>query len=267
MITPHDFNQFHISLSLGALVEATFLSRPNRFRAEVQVGRRTGSAHVANPGRLKELLTPGRTVWLRSAAHSRRKTDYDLVLASHEETLVSLDSRLPNALLGQALQSGCVPWIDVASVRAEVRLGDSRLDFLALSRDSRRWWIEAKSVTLIEDHVARFPDAPTARGRRHIAELISAVQAGAKGMVIFVVQRADALCFSPNHATDPEFGAALHSAAAAGVQIRAIRCRVTIDEISLDREIPVFLDGQLSHRYNPCHAPDKGDAAKERETR
>ena len=240
-----------VGVDLGTLVEGTFLTRTNRFRVEVRVGHQVTSAHLANPGRLEELLIPNRTVWLKRADRPHRKTDYDLALIEYGEILVSLNSHLPNALLAQALRGGHLPWVDRdAVVRTEARLGASRLDFLLLGQDNRQWWIEAKSVTLVEGHLAKFPDAPTRRGRRHIHELISAVHQGDQASVIFVVQRSDAERFTPNDRTDPDFADALRAAAEVGVQIRAIRCKVTPNHISLDRAIPVSLDRPTRHSYN-----------------
>jgi len=244
-----------VGLDPGTLVKGTFLTRSNRFRVEVRIGHQQTAAHLANPGRLEELLIPNRTVWLKPADRPHRKTDFDLALIEHGEILVSLNAHLPNALLAQALRGGHLPWVDrSAVVRTEAHLGASRLDFLVRGRDNRQWWIEAKSVTLVEGHLAKFPDAPTRRGRRHIHELISAVRQGAQALVIFVVQRSDAECFGPNDGTDPDFGDALRAAAGAGVQIRAIRCGVTPNRISLDRTIPVCLDGPTRYSYNPSHS-------------
>ncbi|MCJ7549598.1 MAG: DNA/RNA nuclease SfsA [Anaerolineae bacterium] len=245
-------NLNEVGLDLGTPVEGTFLTRSNRFRVEVRIGHRVASAHLANPGRLEELLIPKRTVWLKRADRPHRKTDYDLALIEYGKILVSLNSYLPNALLVQALRRGYLPWVDRdAVVQTEAHLGASRLDFLLRSQDNRQWWIEAKSVTLVERHVARFPDAPTLRGRRHIHELISAVHQGDQASVIFVVQRSDTECLTPNDRTDPDFGDALRAAAEMGVQIHAIRCKVTPNRISLDRTIPVSLDGPTRSSYNP----------------
>ncbi len=254
MKTTSSLNLSEVGLDLGTLVEGTFVTRSNRFRVEVRIGRHVTSAHLANPGRLEELLVPNRRVWLKRAGHPRRKTDYDLALIECGEILVSLNAHLPNALLAQALRGGYLPWVDRdAAVRPEAYLGASRLDFLLLGQDNRQWWIEAKSVTLVDGHLAKFPDAITLRGRRHIHELVSAVHQGDQALVIFVVQRSDAECFAPNDRTDPAFGDALRAAAEVGVQIRAIRCNVTANRISLDRTIPVSLDGPTRYSYNPSH--------------
>lgn len=259
----HVYNQFHISVDLGTLVPGVFLSRPNRFRAEVQLDSRRASAHLANPGRLTELLVPGSKVWLREAAGPHRKTSFDMVLVGHGDTLVSIDSHLPNALLRRALEAGRLPWVSAdASTQCEVRLGKSRLDFLMQDRDQSRAWIEAKSVTLVDGQVARFPDAPTRRGRRHVLELAAAVARGDAAIVVFVVQREDAECFAPNDTTDPDFGVALREAAAGGVEVRAIRCAVASSRVSLDREIPVFLDDIPGRRYTPCHGADDGAVSR-----
>jgi sugar fermentation stimulation protein A len=168
-------------------------------------------------------------------------TAYDLVMAYHGDTLVSIDSRVPNRLLDRALRAGAVPefagW-DFA--RGEVTLGESRLDFL-LTQGERRCWIEAKSVTLVEDGTALFPDAPTARGARHLRELIAAHAAGDRAAAVFVIQRHDAVRFTPNRATDPDFAAALADAATAGVEIIPYTCTVTPAGISLAERVAVVL--------------------------
>ncbi len=230
------------------LIEGEFVARENRFRVRVAVTGRIVAAYLANPGRLQELLLPGRVVWLTPAAAAhRRKTAYNLTLIRHPKALVSLNSHLPNALIADALRQRRLSGFQrFVNIEGEVALGDSRLDF-RLSRPNRGsaetvCWVEVKSVTLVEKGVAQFPDAPTARGRRHLRELISARQRGDEASVIFVVQRQDAVQFAPRDKTDPEFGDTLRAAAQAGVNIRALRCSVTQSEICLDREIPVHLD-------------------------
>jgi sugar fermentation stimulation protein A len=230
-------------MALGPLVRARFLQRDNRFRVQVQIDDRVEAAYLANPGRLTELLVSGRTLWLRPAQSPNRKTDYDVTLVEHPQTLVSLNSSLPNHLIGKALKAHHLPGYDAPyHVQSEVALGKSRLDFCLTYHHAPPRWIEVKSVTLVEDSAAAFPDAPTSRGRRHVMELLEAVQQGARSSVIFVIQRSDADHFIPHDETDPDFGAALRAAAKAGVQVRALGCTVTQAQICLDHEIPVHLD-------------------------
>ncbi len=233
-----------ICTQLPRLIKAKFLQRDNRFRVQVQIGKREAAAHLANPGRLKELLIAGRTVWVASAGGTaHRKTAYDLTLIQHPNALVSVNTHLPNRLIGEALRAGRLPgFAPDAEVRSEVNMGESRLDFRLHDRAGNRIWIEVKSVTLVEKGIAAFPDAPTLRGRRHVTELAAAVARGEQASVIFVIQRADATRFVPHDETDPDFGAALRAAARKGVRVRAFSCEVTLDRICLEQEISVSLD-------------------------
>jgi sugar fermentation stimulation protein A len=234
------------SLSFGPLVEATFLRRDNRFRVQVRIGAQTVAAHLANSGRLGELLVPGHRVWLTPAvpaAALRRKTGYDLTLVDHHGHLVSVDSRLPGDLAAQALRCNMVGenLKDYPNIKREVALGQSRIDYFLSGPDRHPCWLEVKSVTLVTDKTARFPDAPTARGRRHLDELSRAVLDGDRAAVLFVVQRDDARQFTPNDTTDPEFGRALRHAASVGVEVYALSCRLSLESITVDEPIPVIL--------------------------
>ncbi len=228
-------------IRFGELLQGTFVQRDNRFRVQVELNDTIITAHLANPGRLCELLVPGREVWLKPAHAPNRRTGYDLTLVAYESHYVSMDSQLPNRLVERALQRRQLPGFeDCPVVRREVRLGESRLDF-KLEGKGVPCWIEVKSVTLVADKVARFPDAPTARGRRHLRELMSAATQGDRAAAIFVVQRADAVSFTPNDGTDPAFGEALRQASKAGVEVHALRCEVTPTAIRLRDTIPVRL--------------------------
>jgi sugar fermentation stimulation protein A len=147
-----------------------------------------------------------------------------------------MDARLPNALFAEAVAGGLLP--DYPQVQPEVFLDHSRIDF-RLSGVNGVCWVETKSVTLVVDGIARFPDAPTSRGRRHLATLAAARQAGDEAAVVFIVQRSDAASFAPHQTADPAFNDALRQAAAAGVAVRAYRCHVSLQRIEIDREIPV----------------------------
>jgi sugar fermentation stimulation protein A len=227
-------------LILPPLVKGCFVRRDNRFRATVTVAGRQAWAHVPNSGRLRELFTPGQSIWLSPAGDPGRKTAYDLRVVKYSGTLVSVDARLPNPLLAEALTDERLPGFTYPEIRREVTLGDSRLDF-RLSGPEGVCWIETKSVTLVTDGLAQFPDAPTARGRKHLSELMKARASGDRAAVVFVVQRADAHRFSPHGQTDPLFATRLHHAAAAGVEIYAFTCNVSLESISLAAEIPIAL--------------------------
>ncbi len=220
--------------------------RENRFRVLVDTGHGAEAAHLPNSGRLEELLVPGARVWLTPAdpaARARRRTGYDLTLVEYSSRLVSVDARLPAQLVASALEGGCMPGLPrYPVVRREVALGRSRIDFwLGGSPHDPPCWLEAKSVTLVVDGTAQFPDAPTARGRRHLDELLDVVQKGQRAMAVFVIQRDDASSFTPHDAADPAFGQALRRAADAGVGIVALACRVTLEAIQLLGQLPVVL--------------------------
>lgn len=244
-----------VCIPFDSLVEAVLVARVNRFRAQIRVGGKETSAYLANPGRLEELMVAGSPVWVRPAQRPGRKTPYDLILTQYAGTLVSMNSHLPNQILQAALVEHALPWFEhYNTIRTEVPLGQSRLDFRLSDRCGEICWLEAKSVTLVTHGVARFPDAPTERGRRHLGELVRAIENGDRAAVVFVVQRADAQQFAPHDKTDPAFGDALRAAADAGVEIRAVRCTVTQEHICLDRPIAVSLDGDTAYRYNLCRS-------------
>jgi len=222
------------------LLPGRFIQRDNRFRATVEVEDQKAWAHVPNSGRLTELFVPGRPIWVAPAAAPHRKTAYDLKLVEYASVLVSVDARLPNPLFAEALSNEQCPDFPYPTVKPEVGYLDSRLDF-KLSGPDGICWIETKSVTLVEDGLALFPDAPTERGRKHLNALIAARYAGDQAAVVFVIQRSDARRFMPHKEADPEFANALAQAAEAGVKLLACTCQVTLQTISIDDEIPVNL--------------------------
>ncbi len=227
-------------MEFGELVEGRLLERKNRFSACALVGGRRVLTHVANSGRLCELLTPGRAVWLKPMARSGRKTAFDLALVQADGGLVSVDARLPNALFAEALAPTWPACGPVQRIEREIRLGESRLDFL-LTGASGRCWVEVKSVTLVHDGVAMFPDAPTARGARHLSALRRAVDEGDSAAVVFIVQREDADRFRPYAENDPVFALTLAEAQTAGVRVSAFRCHVSTSGIQVADEIPACL--------------------------
>ena len=234
-------------MKYSGLVKGVFRKRDNRFRATVSVDGLDTWAHVPNSGRLGELFTPGRPVWLTPAGSPNRKTSYDLRLVEFESVLVSVDARLPNPLFAEAIAEKTISGFDYEKVRPEVTRGNSRLDF-RLSGSNGVCWVETKSVTLVRDGTALFPDAPTARGRKHLEELMDIAAGGELAAVVFVVQRPDAMRFSVNRAEDPEFADALQQAADNGVSARAFACQVSLEEIFISDEIPV--DISIARRFH-----------------
>jgi sugar fermentation stimulation protein A len=173
----------------------------------------------------------------------RRKTPYDLKLVDYAGVWVSVDARLPNLLFAEAFRRGSLPgFAGYTHLQPEVRLDDSRIDFL-LSGPAGRCWVETKSVTLVNEVIACFPDAPTERGRRHLHALIRAVERGDQAAVLFVVQRHDARAFGPHVEADPDLARTLRQASMTGVAVLARRCRVSEDEIVLDASIPLIWNG------------------------
>ncbi|MBI4310996.1 MAG: DNA/RNA nuclease SfsA [Chloroflexi bacterium] len=223
------------------LVEATFVVRLNRFAALVLLDGAETLVHVPNSGRLRELFQPGNPVYLTPATSPARKTRYSLSLVEVNGCLVSADAGAATAVAYEWLKEHLLPEFDgYTQVLREQTFGRSRIDLLLLGGEQKHY-VEVKSATLVEDGVARFPDAPTARGRKHVLELAEAVAQGHKASVVFVVQRRDAEAFAPNDVADPAFGEALRRACAAGVHTYAYRCCVTLQEITLDTGLPVIL--------------------------
>ncbi|MDR0570437.1 MAG: DNA/RNA nuclease SfsA [Clostridiales Family XIII bacterium] len=218
---------------------AKFISRPNRFIAYVELDGALAVAHVKNTGRCRELLLPGATVYLSKSGNPERKTLYDLVAVQKGERLVNMDSQAPNAAFGEYLRAG--RHIDGASlIKAEAGRGRSRFDFY-VEAEGRGIFIEVKGVTLEEDGVALFPDAPTERGVKHLRELADCVRSGYEAHVVFVIQMRGVKYFSPNDATHAAFGAALREAVAAGVAASALDCRVRTDGMDIRGGVEIRL--------------------------
>ena len=200
------------------------------------------AAHLPDPGRLRELLQPGARVWLEPKAGTQRKTQFQMWLVEKDRTLVSLNTQLPNHLVQESLVQGCLSdFSKYPAWKRECRVGGSRLDFF-LENSNEACWMEVKSVTLVIDGLGLFPDAPTARGRKHVAELTKLRQSGARTVVFFVVQRDDAHSVAANHHTDPKFSKALQVALRCGVELIAYRCTITTEFATLSEPIPVIIE-------------------------
>ncbi|WP_434691239.1 DNA/RNA nuclease SfsA [Hungatella sp. SB206] len=262
------------------MIQGTFISRPNRFIAHVAIRRETGGeeetvvCHVKNTGRCRELLLPGAAVILQfhpEAAALGRKTEYSLIGVLKERNgellLINMDSQAPNQVAAEWLHAmeqaptlpvngydseKFQPALRLANIRREVTHGQSRFDLAfdmvfasssasAFQSRTKPAFMEVKGVTLEENGVAMFPDAPTERGIKHILELAEAVKAGYEAYVLFVIQMKGIREFTPNQKTHPQFGDALCLAHEAGVHILAYDCIVTADTLEIDRAIPVFL--------------------------
>lgn len=222
--------------------KAIFLSRPNRFIALVEIEGRVERVHVKNTGRCAELLQPGNTVYLERSANPARKTAYDLVAVEKQipggTRLVNMDSMAPNRMAAEWILNGALG--DIQNLRAEMTIGDSRFDFAGEQAD-RRVVIEVKGCTLEENGVARFPDAPTQRGVKHVRGLMKLAAQGCRCIVLIVIQMKGVHEFCPNWATHPEFGHALREAEAAGVEIIAVDACVQPGSACIDSRVAVHL--------------------------
>ena len=216
-----------------------FQARPNRFIAMVELDGETRRCHVPNTGRLRELLLPGAVVWCQFHPEPGRKTAWTLLAVEHRGTVVNIDSQIPNRLAADFVRSGGLGLMP-DRVQPERTFGDSRLD-LYYEAGPVRGFAEVKGVTLNEDGTARFPDAPTERGVKHLHSLVRAVEAGYRAAALFVIQRGDVTRFEPNQARDPAFAQALREAAAQGVEVRALICTVTPGALEITGEVPVCL--------------------------
>ena len=213
--------------------------RPNRFIAHVEVDGRVEICHVKNTGRCRELLIPGATVYLERAENPARKTGYDLIAVRKGELLINMDAQAPNKVFGEwAAEGRFLP--GVTAVRPEFTWEDSRFDF-RLETEEGVHFVEVKGVTLEENGEVRFPDAPTERGSKHLRGLLRAVEQGYGATACFVIQMKGPTVFRPNDRTDPAFGEALRRAAAGGVQVLAVDCRVEPDSLRIDGVVPVDL--------------------------
>ena len=216
-----------------------FLARPNRFTARVLIRGRETVCHVKNTGRCRELLLPGASILVQfhpDAKAAGRKTEYSLIAVWKSGVLINMDSQAPNQAAWEWLRTSP----QLADLRREVTFGNSRFD-LAFTRGGNPGFMEVKGVTLEENGTARFPDAPTLRGVRHIRELTRMAGEGMDAAVLFVIQMKGVRCFMPNDRTHPAFGEALRTAAAAGVEVLAWDCRVSPEEVWIDAPVPVVL--------------------------
>jgi sugar fermentation stimulation protein A len=220
---------------------ATLVSRPNRFLGAVDLNGERTECFIPNPGRMHELMVPGTKVYLIPQRGEHRKTKYDLTLVEYNNTLVSIDSRLPNHMLIEAITANKLPEFKNYKVkRTEPTFHDSRLD-LKLSDGENQILLEAKSCTLVENWVALFPDAPTKRGVRHMKTLIKALEHG-RAAVCFIIQRNDAKEWRPHVKMDPEFTQAIKNAVENGVEAYAYTCNITLEDTKITKRVPVNLE-------------------------
>lgn len=230
-------------MKYNTIEKATFIKRPNRFIAEVSIGGKTEVVHVKNTGRCKELLVDNATVYLEKSSNPLRKTKYDLVGVEKNtdkgSILINMDSQVPNQIAFEWLPKSGL-FSKKAKIRREVTFGNSRFD-LYVEDGERKAFIEVKGVTLENDGIAMFPDAPTERGVKHLNELVSCLEDGYEAYILFVVQMKGVKLFKPNDITHSAFGDALRDADKSGVNVLAYDCIVTEESIEIRNPVNVKL--------------------------
>ena len=234
-------------------VKGIFKNRPNRFIAEVEVEGNLEIAHVPNTGRCKELLVENAIVWLKPSDNPNRKTRFPLHFVENRGELVSLYSQQANSIVYDAIVNGKIKELSGYSYhQREKTVDNSRIDiYLANHEDdccgtnflTDPCYVEVKGVTLIVGDEARFPDAPTERGAKHLKELVKLKKEGNRCCVFFLIQHPAGKFFRPNWENDPNFSKTLNEAYNAGVEILVYRCDNRLDGIDL---IPESLDFDLA---------------------
>ncbi len=230
-------------MKFGDLVAGTFVKRGSRFTAGVYLeSGGVSTAFIPTTGRLTGALKPGCRVWLERAENKERKTPYTLVLSELEGGgLCSVNAIMANWLFDEAMQNRALDVFPYPVVEREVTFGRSRLDF-RLSDEDEFCWVEVKSVTYAAEGVGMFPDAPTARGHKHLGELAKLVKEGHRASVVFIAQREDVRSFAPFEQIDPDFAAELRRVSAEGVEVHAFRCDVSAEEVVIVEELQVLID-------------------------
>ena len=218
------------------ILKAKFLSRPNRFIAYVELDGRIEKCHVKNTGRCRELLVDGCTVYLELAKNPERKTRFDLVAVEKNGMLINMDSYAPNLAVGEFLPK----LFPDSKIRAEYKHGNSRFDFY-IEDNNKRILLEVKGVTLENEGVVMFPDAPTERGARHVSELAESIGEGYEAYLFFVVQMKGVKYFTLNDKTDPNFAEEVRKAAQCGVKILAYDCNVTPETMEINERVEIKL--------------------------
>lgn len=222
------------------ILKANFIDRPNRFIANIRVNGENTIAHVKNTGRCKELLLPQATIYVQHNDNSKRKTKYSLIAVEKGNLLINMDSQAPNKVVHEWLEKE-QPFGTLKFLKPETVYGNSRFDFY-LETNTRKMFLEVKGVTLENNGIVKFPDAPTQRGVKHIEELCHCLQDGYEAAIIFVVQMQGMKYFTPNRKTHSEFAEALIKAQGLGVKILAVECSVTPNSLEIVGKIPIHLN-------------------------
>ena len=227
----------------GPLINAVFIERPNRFITIIEIGGEKHKSHLPDPGRLKELLIPGASLLVRPAPENKeRSTAFTTIMVNLKGQWISLVSTLPNQFVKYSFQKNRIPIFQKYKlVRSEVTIKNHRFDFLLNNKSRKNFFLEVKSVTFVEDGIAKFPDAVTTRGMNHAKTLTDLVKEGEFAGILFVCQRPDATLFEPMWGRDPMFSNVLFNAYKMGVKVWCITLNVSQTEISFNKEIPVNL--------------------------
>ena len=227
----------------GPLINAVFIERPNRFITIIEISGQKHKSHLPDPGRLKELLIPGVSLMVRPAPENKeRSTAFTTIMVNLKGQWISLVSTLPNQFVKYSFQKNRIPIFQKYKlVRPEVTIRNHRFDFLLNNKSGKNFFLEVKSVTFVEDGIAKFPDAVTTRGMNHAKTLTDLVKEGEFAGILFVCQRPDATLFEPMWDRDPMFSNALFNAYKMGVKVWCITLNVSQTEISFNKEIPVNL--------------------------
>lgn len=221
--------------------EGIFLSRPNRFIAEILINDKVETVHVKNTGRLPELLVPGIRCWVQEFDNPLRKTKFDLITVEYKDTLVNIDSQVPNKIIYEAFVNSKIEgWENPDKVEKEVKVGNSRIDF-RVTKGEKILYVEVKGVNLVlEGGVASFPDAITTRGTKHVFELTELNKLGYRTMILFLAQREDLNIFRPHFEMDPIFSNAFYKAVESGVESRIYKSKIGEDFITLGDRVSIM---------------------------
>ena len=220
------------------IVYGRFIARPNRFIAHIEIDGKIEICHVKNTGRCRELLPEGAKVYCADCLSDSRKTRYDLIAVEKGNRMINMDSQAPNKAVGEWLLAGGLG--EIQNLKPETTFGDSRFDF-SFVKDGKQCFLEVKGVTLENDGICAFPDAPTERGVKHLQELTGLSREGYGAYVLFVIQMENVKFLHPNDSTDPAFSQSLREASEAGVKVLAYDCTITPDSMTLKTPVPVQL--------------------------
>lgn len=228
-------------LKYNNIIEGIFIDRPNRFIANVLINGIKEKVHVKNTGRCREILTSGTKVYLEESNNPNRKTKYSLISAFKDNKLINIDSQVPNPVVYNAIVNNEIPQLsNVDFLKREVTFGNSRFD-LYYEKGEEKGFIEVKGVTLENQGISMFPDAPTERGSKHVYEMIKAVEEGCRGYILFLIQINNIKYFKPHEEMDKEFSNAIIKAKKHGVNILAYNSIVKPDEILLKDQVDILI--------------------------